>query len=103
MFQFVYSWSCLRIFLEQSKKRNALKIFKQTAFWTKRKKKKSILSKNKKKEIYHLIEQILSTLIYLSELRVTHGDIQPKTILLDNQGNFRLTDINFLTSGMCGF
>lgn len=45
----------------------------------------------------------MDCLNYLKSEGITHGDIQPKTILIDNYGNFKITDVRFLTSGMCGF
>lgn len=45
----------------------------------------------------------MSALYYLKVQEVSHGDIKPRTILIDNEGFFKITDIRFLTSGMCGY
>ncbi|KAL4461175.1 hypothetical protein ABPG72_019781 [Tetrahymena utriculariae] len=53
--------------------------------------------------IFDLIEQVMSVLYYFKINGLVHGDIQPRTILIDNNNNFKLTDIIFLTAGMCGY
>lgn len=45
----------------------------------------------------------MSVLYYFKTQGMTHGDIQPRTILIDYNGNFKVTDIRFLTAGMCGY
>jgi len=45
----------------------------------------------------------MSGLFYLKQNSIYHGDISPSTILIDNADLFKITDIQFMTSGMCGY
>ena len=50
-----------------------------------------------------MIEQVMSGLKYLKQNNITHGDIQPRTILFGPNDEFKITDVQFLTNGMCGY
>lgn len=50
-----------------------------------------------------MIEQVMSGLFYLKQNSIYHSDISPSTILIDNSDLFKITDIQFMTSGMCGY
>ena len=45
----------------------------------------------------------MSGLKYLKQNNITHGDIQPRTILFGPNDEFKITDVQFLTNGMCGY
>lgn len=68
-----------------------------------------ILNRFKTKEyfdeatIFDVLEHVLNCISYLGSQGIVHGDIQPRTILMDNDSNFKLTDVRFMTNGMCGY
>ena len=48
-------------------------------------------------ELLHLIDCILSALIYFNNSNINHEDIQPHSIFLSNEGIYKLNDIQFMS------
>lgn len=47
-------------------------------------------------DIYFLINCVINALKAMDSIGLSHGDLSPQTILLGNDGNYQISEINFM-------